>query len=136
MAQGRTPRSPLGEFLDAELRARGWNNSDLAERCGRSPSTVSRWRNGHNPPSAQNCGRIAEAFGVEPDVVLRLAGHLPPIVEQDTPHDAWSEQIRMWSSRFDRGVRALSQPDDCAQRTVDAWLDGFTLLMSKLGASV
>jgi transcriptional regulator with XRE-family HTH domain len=130
------PDSALAEFLRAELTARKWSNSRLARACGVSESLVSRWKNGHTVPTANNCTSIAEAFGVEPDYVLRLAGHMPAAGVTDPAADEWAALQREWSSRFDRSVRILTRPihDDCTQRTVSAWLDAFNLMVNRLSA--
>ena len=101
-----------------------------------SQSLVSRWKNGRTVPTASNCSCIAEAFAVETDYVLRLAGHMPAEESTSQDTDAWAKLQREWSAQFDRGVRSLARPehDDCTQRTVNAWPDGFSLMVARLKA--
>jgi transcriptional regulator with XRE-family HTH domain len=98
---------------------------------------VSRWRNGKITPTARNCDSIARAFGVERQYVLQLAGHVdtsspPPLAEDE----AWSAKQREWAERFERHIHTLRrrEHDDCTERTVTAWLDGFNLMVERMRA--
>jgi transcriptional regulator with XRE-family HTH domain len=66
-------------WLTAEMRQRGWNNSELARQAHLVPSTVSMVLNGHNRPGLDFCVSIAQALQHPPETVLRRAGLLPPL---------------------------------------------------------
>jgi transcriptional regulator with XRE-family HTH domain len=122
----------LAELLRREMSARGMTNGQLAEVCGASQSLVSRWRNGVSIPQPRSCTCIAETFGLDPNYVLRMAGHLRAEVPEE--EDPWRVRQREWSMRFDLNVRRFGGPaqDDCTERTIDAWLDGFSLMVDRL----
>jgi transcriptional regulator with XRE-family HTH domain len=133
MARPGAP-SALADWLRDELAAPGWTNRRLAEECGVDQSMVSRWKNGKVVPLARNCDCIAQAFGVEREFVLQLAGHFVAADVEPTDDD-WTAKKHEWTRRFERRIHSLNRPehDDCVERTVTAWLDGFTLLVDRLG---
>lgn len=65
------------DWLNAELEARGWSNSELARRAGVVPSTVSMVISGHSKPGVDFCLGVARALNEPPEKVFRLAGLLP-----------------------------------------------------------
>lgn len=64
-------------WVRTQLRRREWNESDLARKLGRSPSTVNRWMRGDRRPDTESCDLIADVLGVDVDLVLSLVGHRP-----------------------------------------------------------
>lgn len=68
-----TTTYPLVEWLRDELRERDWIEADLARALDIHSGMVSRWMQGVRP-APQSSRRIAEAFGVDPGFVLKLAG--------------------------------------------------------------
>lgn len=68
-------------WMQGQLRRHEWLPADLARRMNVSTGTISHWLNGSRRPSSQSCDLIADAFGVDPEVVLTLVGHLPPTTE-------------------------------------------------------
>lgn len=67
----------LGPWLAASLRARGWNQAELAKRMGIDPSMVSKWARGSRMPDTPHCEAIARALGVPPYEVLVRANKIP-----------------------------------------------------------
>lgn len=70
-------------WIQAALKERGWNYSELGRRIGMMPSGVSRIMSGENSPSFEFCVGVARAFKVAPEDVLRRAGLLPPLPQID-----------------------------------------------------
>jgi transcriptional regulator with XRE-family HTH domain len=52
---------------------------------GVSSGAVSEWINGKRRPIPQTCIRLAEAFDVDPDTVLAIAGHRSATAPLDDP---------------------------------------------------
>jgi len=67
----------LRQWITAELNKRDWSHAKLATVAGVSRPLVSRTLRGDMPASADFCIRIASAFDVAPEYLLRLAGILP-----------------------------------------------------------
>ena len=62
-------RMRLRELLDE----RKMSQKDLAEKCGTTAATISRWLSGTNIPDAQGVISAANAFGVTTDYMLGLS---------------------------------------------------------------
>lgn len=77
MAQKGWDHLQFAAWVHAQLRSREWNATDLANRMGKEPSVVSRWLSGQRRPNSESCDLIADALGVDTDVVLTLVGHRP-----------------------------------------------------------
>lgn len=60
----------LAFAIEAAMAAQGMEDDDLAERIGKSPTTVGRWRRGDTVPSALEILPLATALGVEPRFLL------------------------------------------------------------------
>jgi transcriptional regulator with XRE-family HTH domain len=55
--------------------ARGWTQDELAERLGVSRAVVSRWENGHTPPTVpEQVNALVLALGLSPEELLREMG--------------------------------------------------------------
>jgi len=74
--------SEFGAWLQRELDRRELRPADFARRADVNPSMVTRWMHG-TTPSPESCELIADVFGVNPDMVLTLAGHRPNIEDLD-----------------------------------------------------
>jgi transcriptional regulator with XRE-family HTH domain len=70
------------EWLEKQMKERGWGVSETANRAGVVPSTISMLLNAQKHPAAETCVALAKAFGEPPEVVLRRAGIMPPVPEQ------------------------------------------------------
>jgi transcriptional regulator with XRE-family HTH domain len=70
-------------FIKTELEERGWSHRELARRARISQTSVSGTLAKQRTPGADFCIKVAKAFGVEPEFMLRLAGILPPLPPGD-----------------------------------------------------
>ena len=61
-------RLRLRELLDE----RKWSQKELAERCGTTAATISRWLSGTNVADVQGVISIAKAFNVTTDYLLGI----------------------------------------------------------------
>jgi len=68
--------TPFAEWLQAELRARGWNMSQLAAFAEIPYPTVYSWFNDGRRPGPDNCNRLAGALHMPETEVLIRAGRL------------------------------------------------------------
>jgi len=77
-----TMGNKLSTWLAEQLNERSWSARELARRTNMSQTSISRYLEGTRTPSPDACRKIARAFGIaNPQSVMRLAGHLPPIPE-------------------------------------------------------
>ena len=77
----------FGRWFKQQLRLRNWTQADFSHEFRFSAAGVSRWITGERVPAPDSCERIAEAFGVDIDLVLTQAGHRPEIapIDPDDP---------------------------------------------------
>lgn len=68
----------FSHWLHGQLLRRQWTAADLSRRLNMPSGTVSRWLSGERRPSPQSCDLLADAFQVNTDDVLALAGHRVP----------------------------------------------------------
>ena len=87
----------LLEFIDKQLKARSWNDTQLAQKANISPSVLSKARSGYQPLGWEVCLAIAKAFNVDPISVLIMAGHLP-----NMERPKWSPEREQWNMVFDQ----------------------------------
>lgn len=64
-------RASQGRIIQAELRKKGWTQSDLARATGLPRYTISRAVRGENVLSAKLVEKLAKAFGISPDDIVR-----------------------------------------------------------------
>jgi transcriptional regulator with XRE-family HTH domain len=69
----------LPNWLNRELQKRGWSMRELGRRSGVSQAQISNVINGIARPSADFCIKVAKAFRLPPETVLRRAGILPAL---------------------------------------------------------
>lgn len=67
----------FGAWLDRELQARGWSQSEAARRGEMSSQMVNALVNGQANPGLDSCQGIARAFKIPLEDVFRMAGILP-----------------------------------------------------------
>ena len=67
----------FANWLQQELRTRGWNQAELVRRSGLSVAHVSRLVSGIRPPGTNAISELARALGVSSEEVMRQAGLLP-----------------------------------------------------------
>lgn len=77
----------FGEWVQAELNSRGWDQAELARRSRISDAHISRLVTGGRTPGQEAAKAIARAFRLPPEDVLRHAGILPPKNVNLTPGD-------------------------------------------------
>ena len=70
------------DWLDGELKARGWSRSEAARRSGLSASMFDKVINGHANPGHRFCEGVAHLFSLSTEEVFRRAGLLPPVPEE------------------------------------------------------
>lgn len=107
-------------WLSAELQARDWSLSKLADRSGLSPAAISMVLSEVRNPGPDLCLAIANAFGMPADVVFRIAGLLPPEPEQNA---SLREALHLFDKLTDEQqaiilvmMRALWEESERAQR--------------------
>lgn len=71
------------DWIYAELGQRGWSQADLARASGITSGGMSRLLSEQRVPSSDTCLGIARAFDIPPETVLRKAGLLPPLKENN-----------------------------------------------------
>lgn len=67
----------FGQWLNDEMRGRGWTMSELGRRSGYSHASISNVINGITKPSWDFSAAMAKAFDYAPPYVFRMAGLLP-----------------------------------------------------------
>lgn len=92
----------FGEWLGDQLEARGLIQMDLAERTGFGTSTISRWLSDEITPRGPACDRIADALGIDRNVVRKRANRRG--VSVDAPPGT-NETLRTLTNRM-AGVEA------------------------------
>lgn len=94
-------RLTFGEWLDDQLRRKGWTQAAFADLVGAARTTVNTWVNDVTPPRRRAARDIARALGVEVDEVLVRAGYPPQTVGYVLPEerDAAAEPERPVSER-------------------------------------
>ena len=102
MSQTGVSVNGFGPWLRKRIVARRMNQSEFAEKVGTSTGTVSMWVTGKRIPDPSSCDRIADALGVDLDIVLFQAGHRPqtePIDPDDPKNDIMGMVERIdWKS--------------------------------------
>lgn len=71
----------FGSWLRDQVGRRGWQPADFARAAETSTANVTRWMSGVIP-GPKSCRKIAQALGLEDELVLYKAGH---IAELPTP---------------------------------------------------
>ena len=87
---------PPGEALKAELDARGWTQSDLAEILGKSDRFVSDIVNGRQGVTAATAIDLASVFGPEPQYWLALEA-AEQLRRSRRPDGAVSKRAKLYS---------------------------------------
>ncbi len=98
------------------MAKRGWNQLQAAAALSVSQANISRWLSQNHEPSADVLIRIAKAFGVTLDELLRAPGPALrfPRAEQDPV---------VWSTRWFRQLRLTWQRSPKERRRIETALD-------------
>jgi transcriptional regulator with XRE-family HTH domain len=67
------------EFLETELKKRGWKQADLARASNLDSAVISNIMNGKRKMGEDTGRAIAQAFEMPAEIVFRAVGLLPPI---------------------------------------------------------
>ncbi len=95
MADEESRRRQFAEWLTDQLRQRGWTQGRLILQSGStdeerlSSAAVSRYCTGKMLPDVVSCQKIARAFGLPIELVLRKAGLIEPLPNETD----WVQQI-------------------------------------------
>lgn len=74
-------------WLQSKLDANHWSQNKLAKEAGITSGMMSKIMSGLRP-GLTACQGIARAFSVDPNVVLRLAGHITTKPSDPDPRDS------------------------------------------------
>ena len=69
----------FSDWMEAELKKRGWKPADLSRASGLTDATISRVLSGVRNPGKSFCIKVAKAFVMSPEDVMRKAGILPAL---------------------------------------------------------
>jgi len=72
-----TTENTFANWLEKEIKARGWTIRELARRAGLTHVTISNVLNGTRNPGVEFCLGVARALREPPELVFRRAGLLP-----------------------------------------------------------
>lgn len=64
----------FSQWLENEMKVRGWRQADLIKRSGVSSGLISQILSGQRSPGVDTCRAIARAFGMKEIQVLKIAG--------------------------------------------------------------
>lgn len=70
----KTMWTGLAQFLDDQCKQHGWSWREASLRAGLDHGAISRFMRG-TTPATDSCYKLAELFGVDAEIVLKLAGH-------------------------------------------------------------
>jgi transcriptional regulator with XRE-family HTH domain len=72
-------------WIQREMDAHGWSQSELARRGGFTPTAINKILNRERMPGVEFCKGVARAFGMRDIEVMRIAGLADPEPPSDTP---------------------------------------------------
>ena len=83
------------EWLETQIRNRGWSQSDCARACDLNRAVINKLLNGKCKPQPTTLMAIARGFKIPVETAYRAAGLLPPSNHDD---DANQELIHLFKS--------------------------------------
>lgn len=108
----------FADWFGRQLARREWNQAEFVQASGVPAATVSTWVRGVRIPDSDSCKKIAEAFHVDLDTVLVVAGHRDNVEARD-PND----QAELLAQEL-RRVRWTNPKRIAALRTMlESWRD-------------
>ena len=66
------------EYVQSEMKKRGWSQADLSRQTGMTTGGVSMLLNQTRKPSPETLLTLSKAFQIPPESIFRAAGLLPP----------------------------------------------------------
>jgi transcriptional regulator with XRE-family HTH domain len=122
--------SDFADNLRALMAKRGWNQQEAANALSVSQANISRWLSQGHEPSADVLIRIAKAFGVTLDELLRASG--PAMRKARAEYDTvlwptrWFRQLRLSWQRYPKERHRIETALDLAwpnqKQDIIAWL--------------
>ena len=120
----------FANWLKQQIAERGWSVRETARQVGVSPTPISNILSGKGQPGLDVYRGLARAFQVRLEDMLRLAGELPPTVqEQRTADPVLDEGIRILAEippgdrpvavRLLRGLRLTAREHQEAAHTLE-----------------
>lgn len=93
-------------WLTHELDERNLSQSEASRRAGLSLNAISEIMNGKKP-GLRVSRALADFFGVSPEYVFRLVGHLPPAIDNDLSPEVLADldQIRRYVAMLGPNAR-------------------------------
>ena len=98
MERNLTEAFPPGEYIEDELEARGWTQTDLAEILGRSRPKVNDLIKGRRAITLRTARDLAAAFGTSAQVWLNLETQWQLWRDQST-EDAIARRAKLLEAR-------------------------------------
>lgn len=118
-------RLSFGEWLEDQIRGKGWNQTVFGEAVGVARQTVSNWVNNVQPPRRRATRDIARVLGVDQNEVLVRAGYPPLDPDYVLPDDRQgaeeSQSVDLADPRvlfFASHARELSEEEWAVIRTL------------------
>ena len=122
--------SDFADNLRALMAKRGWNQQEAADALSVSQANISRWLSQGHEPSADVLIRIARAFSVTLDELLRAPG--PALRTARADYDTvvwparWFRQLRLTWQRYPKERHRIETALDLAwpnqKPDIIAWL--------------
>ena len=108
--------SDFADNLRALMAKRGWNQQEAADALSVSQANISRWLSQGHEPSADVLIRIARAFGVTLDKLLRVPGPALRTARADL-------DTVVWPARWFRQLRLAWQRSPKERYRIETALD-------------
>lgn len=86
----------FAQWLSEEMASREWNQSELSRRSGIGTPQISRVLARERMPGVEFCVAMAKAFKMNPVLVLKRAGLIPPDMETDEVIDRLARVMEDW----------------------------------------
>jgi transcriptional regulator with XRE-family HTH domain len=97
------------DWLLIEMGRRKWSQADLARESGLTRQSISDYVNRRRTnPEPGALVSIANALGVDPILVFRKAGLLPPGPENKVRHDDWDYVMSQLDEGEQEEIRAIA----------------------------